>query len=751
MALCLSLYLHNFSIVPKTLVIVESPTKAKTISRFLGKDYVVSASMGHIRDLPEKNLGIDVEKDYEPSYVVSRKNAQKIKPLKELLKKSNKVLLATDEDREGEAIAWHLLKALKIDVPYERIVFHEITKDAILNALKHPRGIDEGLVDAQQARRVLDRLVGYTLSPFLWSKVRKGLSAGRVQSVAVRLIVEKEREIQAFKEEEYWHIHATLQTEKKEEFKAQLMKINGKKATIEKEKGAKEVISAIGKVKKYKVEKITLQKKQRYPAPPFTTSTLQQEAARKLGFSVKKTMKIAQELYEGVDVGNGTEGLITYMRTDSVNLAKSALEQAAQVVEERYGKTYGLSKPRVYKTKSKGAQEAHEAIRPTNLEYHPDEIKEYLSKDQQRLYALVWKRTIATQMKEAEVEHTKALLYPEGFEEYEFQAKGMVITFPGFMAAYTEGQDDEVKEDGELPKLHEGEMTTCKELLPSQHFTKPPARYTEASLVKKLESEGIGRPSTYAPTISTIIDKGYVEKLEKKLHPTEIAFVVIDLLVKHFAKEVDYSFTAQMEEQFDQVAEGKMSWQKAVDDFFGPFSKLLEKKKKEVEKVVEKTGEQCEKCGHDMVIKFGRFGKFQACSNYPECKNLKPLEEEVKRTKELEERFKGEKCEKCGSTMQVKRGRFGEFLACSNYPECKTTKKIEETTGVTCPECKKGEITVKRSKKGRIFYGCNRYPDCKTAFWKEPVKKPCPECQGLMLKTKKDEVSCPSCGHKEAA
>lgn len=730
---------------------MESPTKAKTIGKFLGKNYVVKASMGHIRDLPEKNLGVDVDKNYEPDYVVSRDKNKTVKDLKEALKGADKVLLATDEDREGEAIAWHLLHALKIKTPYERIVFHEITKDAIMHAVSHPREVMINLVDAQQARRVLDRLVGYKLSPFLWKKVRKGLSAGRVQSVAVRLIVEKEREIDAFKQEEYWHVIAHLNTPKKEHFVAKLEYIGKKKAHIADEKAAKEIEKDLKGEDVYTTLEVQKKEHKRLPPAPFTTSTLQQEASRKHGYGVKNTMRIAQQLYEGIDVGNGSQGLITYMRTDSVNLSQTALDQAKEVITDRFGKEYALSTPRKYKTKAKGAQEAHEAIRPADLSLLPEKVKEFLSKEQYNIYRLIWNRTVATQMKEALVEITTAKLSPKNKPDYVFIAKGNVITFPGYMQVYIEGKDTDDEEEGMLPMLKEKDECPLTKLDKTQHFTKPPARFTEATLVKKLESEGIGRPSTYAPTISTIIDKGYIEKKEKHLHPTEIAFVVNDLLVAHFPNEVDYSFTAKLEEDFDEIAEGKTKWQKVVDNFYKPFDAQLAKKTVEVEKVQEKTGEKCDKCADgEMLIKFGRFGKFQACSNYPECKNVKPMKDEEERREALEKEYADKKCEKCGSGLTVKKGRYGEFLACTNYPECKFTAPIAKSTGVQCPECKKGELIERKSKRGKLFYSCNTYPECKKAVWNKPYEKPCTACGGLSLWTRKGIVKCESCGHEES-
>ncbi len=729
----------------KNLVIVESPAKAKTISRFLGKDFKVMASMGHIRDLPKSQLGIDVENDFEPSYLISVDKKKVVKQLKDEFKKVDHLWLATDEDREGEAIGWHLLAALKADVKkndVKRIVFHEITEGAIKDAMKNPRTVDMNVVDAQQARRVLDRLVGYELSPLLWKKIRYGLSAGRVQSVAVRLIVEREREIQNFKPEEYWRIIGEFEKEqskeKKKDFEAELQKFEGKKLKIGNEKEAKKALKALDGAD-YKVVAVEEKEVKRNPAPPFITSTLQQEASRKLNFSVKKTMMVAQQLYEGIDVGDGQTGLITYMRTDSVNLSAVALTQAKKLIEREYGKEYALDKPRRYKGR-KGAQEAHEAIRPVNLDYKPAELAKYLDKDQLRLYELVWKRTVACQMKEAILGQTGVDI--EAFQGakstgYQFRATGQVIKFPGFMEVYMEGKDlDEEEEDDNriLPKLEEGETVLLKNLTDTQHFTKPPARYTEASLVKKLESEGIGRPSTYAPTIGTVMTRGYVEKEGRALKPTDVGFVVTDMLVEHFPQIVDYHFTAKMEEQLDDVEEGKVKWVPMIKEFYGPFHETIVVKEKTLKKsdiVNEETDEICEKCGNKMVVKLGRFGKFLSCGNYPECKNAKPLEkgddpksqEDSKAVTELKERFKDKKCEKCKSPMEVKVGRYGPFLGCSNYPECKSIEPIVVFSGVNCPNCKTGQLIERRTKKGgRVFWGCNQFPKCKLATWFKPME-----------------------------
>ncbi|MFH1284345.1 MAG: type I DNA topoisomerase [Candidatus Peregrinibacteria bacterium] len=746
----------------KNLVVVESPAKAKTISRFLGKDYKVLASMGHVRDLPKSKMGIDTEHDFKPSYLISVDKKKVIKQLSDELKKAGVLWLATDEDREGEAIGWHLLSALKVDkkkIPVKRIVFHEITEGAIKSAMDHPRDLDKHVIDAQQARRVLDRLVGYELSPLLWKKVRYGLSAGRVQSVAVRFVVDREREILAFKPEEFWKIIGTFEKDEgkdhERKFEAELQKFQDKKLKIENGKDAKKVLKDLEKAD-YKVAKVEEKQIKRNPAPPFITSTLQQEASRKLGFSVRKTMMIAQQLYEGIDIGSGEVGLITYMRTDSVNMSNVALTAAKKVIEEDFGAKFSLESPRRYKGR-KGAQEAHEAIRPVDMFLRPDNAKKYLDKDQARLYELVWKRAVACQMKEAILNKTgvdiEALKSGEP-TGYVFRATGQSIEFPGFMEVYMEGRDidEEAVNDGEklLPKLSEGEKVDLDHIDSSQHFTKPPARYTEASLVKKLESEGIGRPSTYAPTISTIMTRGYIEKEGSALKPTDLAMVVTDVLVENFSDIVDYKFTAEMEDKLDMVEEGKEDWVPMIKAFYGPFHKNIEEKDKTLKKediVNEKSDEVCEKCGAKMVIKLGRFGKFLSCSNYPECKNARPLEGNTEKSKEesaelieLRKKFKGKKCEKCGGTMEIKVGRFGPFLGCGNYPECKNIKSITVFSGVKCPKCETGQLIERRTRKGgRIFWGCSKFPKCKFATWYKPVKIDDKTGQ-LMVENKEGEV-----------
>ncbi len=749
------------------LVIVESPAKAKTISQFLGKDYTVRASMGHVRDLPKSTMGIDIEKDFTPSYTVPADKKKTIASLKKYIKKDTNIWIATDEDREGEAIGWHLLQALKVkptEHAVKRIVFHEITKTAILNSLKKPREINENLVDAQQARRILDRLVGYELSPLLWKKVRYGLSAGRVQSVAVRLIVEREREIEAFKPEEYWKITGTFIGDAKKKFEAQLSKIDNKKVAVGNKESSEGIVKNL-KDANYKISKINEKETKRNPAPPFITSTLQQEASRKLGFSVKKTMVVAQQLYEGVKLDKAASGLITYMRTDSFNLSGQAISRAHKVIEHLYGKEYVAGKPRVYK-KAKGAQEAHEAIRPVNLEKTPEDVKSFLNKDQFKLYELIWKRTIACQMTEAKMKNIDVQIQSskEGKDlPYLFKATGQTILFPGFMKVYIEGEDhpDEETKAGKhekfLPPLKEGEDLHCEKIDPTQHFTQPPHRYTEASLVKKLESEGIGRPSTYAPTISTIMTRGYIEKDGKALKPTDTGKVVNDLLVEHFPDIVDYKFTAEMEEDLDLIAEGKKEWVPLLKAFYEPFHKNIVEKEKSVKKsdiVNEETYEICDKCGSKMVIKLGRYGKFLSCSNYPECKNAKPLDKGDDEGKpsidsELKKKLSGKKCDKCGEPMEIKTGRYGEFLGCSGYPKCKNIQPIIKFSVVKCPRCKNGQLVERRTRKGgKIFYGCNQFPKCKFATWDKPVIEKCKKCEGMLVEKGK-KIMCIECDKEE--
>ncbi|MFA5994190.1 MAG: type I DNA topoisomerase [Parcubacteria group bacterium] len=740
------------------LVIVESPTKAKTISKFLGGKYTVKSSYGHIRDLPAKKMGIDIEHDFEPEYEIPTKNVDRVKELKKLAKASDGVILATDEDREGEAISWHLVAALGLKIEdTQRIAFHEITKKAIEEALANPRTIDYNLVDAQQARRVLDRLVGYELSPFLWKKIRRGLSAGRVQSVALRLIVDKEREIQNFQPEEYWAITAELKavTAKAKAFEAKLSKENGKaigKLGV-KNKDQADKIAAFLEAALYQIDSITKKEVQKNPLAPYTTSTLQQDANNKLGYSSKQTMMLAQQLYEGISLGKeGSVGLITYMRTDSVNLSMESMLSAQKVIAKKFGTEYALENPRFYKTKAKGAQEAHEAIRPTFPEKDPESIKEFLDPKQYKVYKLIWQRMLASQMAPAVMNSVTVDIQAsqeKSQDNYTLRANGSTIKFDGYLKIY--GEKMPVTENL-LPELSEKDLLKLVKLLHEQKFTQPPARFSEATLVKSMEELGIGRPSTYAPTISTIIDRKYVNKDEnKRLFPEEIGFTVCDLLVEHFADVVDYKFTATMEENLDEIAEGKKEWVPVIKDFYVPFHKNLEKKTKEIKKedLQEKLDRQCPDCEGDLIMKFGRFGKFIACANYPSCKYTEKTDSE----KKVDEQHADEICEVCGAPMLVKRGRFGAFLGCSNYPECKGIKRIENKTGLKCPKCQLGDIVERKSKKGRVFFGCNTYPKCDFALWNKPTGDKCPKCGSLIVFAAKGKTSCSNkeCGETFAS
>ncbi|MBI4653556.1 MAG: type I DNA topoisomerase [Nitrospirae bacterium] len=760
----------------KSLVIVESPAKAKTLNKFLGSGFSIKASIGHVKDLPRKELGVDVEKDFKPKYVVIEGKAKVLKELKKAAKESDRVFLAPDPDREGEAIAWHIAEELNGDSDKVfRVTFNEITERAVTEAIKHPRKIDVNLVNAQQARRILDRLVGYNLSPLLWRKVSRGLSAGRVQSIALRFVVDREREINAFKPEEYWSITATLvgidsYREGKEplSFNARLFQFNGQKADIKSEAETKNIVKALGG-RVFSVKKVEKKSKKRTPPPPFITSTLQQEASRKLRFPVKKTMLIAQHLYEGVELGEeGSVGLITYMRTDSVCIAAEAQQEARGYISNRFGKDYLPEKPPRYKSR-KEAQEAHEAIRPASVFKTPEDIKKHVSKDHYFLYNLIWNRFLASQMAPAQLEQTAITIdanppsppFEKGGQGgiFEFRATGTVVKFPGFMAVYIEGIDEAVEEEGLLPPLKEEDVLKVLGILSKQHFTQPPPRYTEATIVKDLETKGIGRPSTYATIISTIQERKYVEKTEGKFKPTELGIVVNDLLVERFPELMDISFTAKMETNLDNIEEGHSKWVKVIREFYTPFEKALDDAMKNLGKVKPKdigTEIVCEKCGKPMVIRWGRHGRFMACSGYPECKNTKPLEGQGAGDKgqglNAEAQQTNEVCEKCSSPMVLKSGRFGKFLACSKYPECKTTKPL--ATGIKCPE-DGGDIIERRTKKGKVFFSCSNYPKCKFATWYRPVSKNCPKCGANILaekRTKAGEFSVclkKGCGYKE--
>ncbi|MFZ5559522.1 MAG: type I DNA topoisomerase, partial [Patescibacteria group bacterium] len=670
------------------LVLVESPTKSKTLQGFLGPKYRVYASFGHVRDLPERELGVDVRNNFNPKYRIIPKSRKVINYLKEQTLKYPDVILATDEDREGEAIAFHLKEALGLKKP-KRIVFHEITKSAIEEALKNPRDIDINLVDAQQARRILDRLVGYKLSPLLWKKVAKGLSAGRVQSVAVRLVVERQKAIDEFKPTEYWTIVATLLKIKNQkskiknnEFKAELNKKDGKiipKLRIKTKEQADEIVKDLKDIE-YKIDSIEKKEIKKYPFPPFTTSALQQEASRKLRFSAKQTMFIAQQLYEN--------GLTTYMRTDSLNLASQAIFKIRNLIGKDFGKNYLPLKPNFYKTKSKVAQEAHEAIRPTFPEKKPEDIKQSLNKNQFALYNLIWQRTIACQMNPALFDNTIIDIKTSQSKNkhiYEFRATGNVIKFDGFLKVWPTKSEEII-----LPQIEKNEILKLIKLIPSQHFTQPPFPYTEATLVKALEENGIGRPSTYAPILETIQKRGYVIKRVRYLYPTDMGVLVNNLLVEHFPKIVDIGFTAKMEDDLDEIANGKKKWVPVIENFYWPFEEELNKKYLEIRK------------------------------------------------KEIIEEKSEEICEKCGSPMVIKIGRFGKFLACSNFPKCRNTKQIQNSTNVKCPKCNKGEILERKTKKGRIFYSCNQFPKCKFALWDYPLNEKCPKCASLLVKTRQN-------------
>lgn len=667
-----------------SLVIVESPAKAKTIEKYLGRKFSVKASMGHVVDLPKSQFGVDIQNNFQPKYIKIRGKAKLIKDLQESVRKADSVYLATDPDREGEAISWHLANTLDVKGKLvKRIVFHEITKKAIENSMKNPRDIDIDMVNAQQARRILDRIVGYELSPLLWKKIRRGLSAGRVQSVAVRLITEREQEIKNFVPEEFWTITGEFGTVRQEKFMAKLATLNKKKIEPKSEEEAK-AIEADLKGRGFRVGEVKKKERLRFPAPPFITSSLQQEAARKLGFGARKTMIIAQQLYEGLELGaEGSDGLISYMRTDSVRVAAEAQNEAREVIAERYGTVFLPEEIPVYKTKAAGAQEAHEAIRPTRIARRPETIKEFLNKDQFRLYQLIWNRFIASQMRPAVLDTVTVDIIAG---DYVFKANGSTIKFPGFLEVYQEGRDDEnVEEEARLPELVPEEPLKLHKLDSKQHFTQPPPRYTEATLIKTLEEKGIGRPSTYAPTVDTILKRNYVQLVEKRFIPTDLGQIVVDLLKQKFSGIIDYDFTAEMEEKLDHIAEGDLDWVKVLNDFYRPFNEEVQKAAADVERVeipVEESDVQCEKCGRIMIYKYGRFGKFLACPGYPECKNTKP---------------------------------------------------IRKTMGVKCPKCGDGEILERKSKKGRLFYGCNQYPNCDFTSWERPYKEQCPQCGSMCV------------------
>ncbi|HUB08864.1 MAG TPA: type I DNA topoisomerase, partial [Myxococcales bacterium] len=745
------------------LVVVESPSKAKTIKKYLGRNYTVKASVGHVKDLPKSKLGVDPEHGFKTEFVVKEKKDKVLAEIKKAAQASSATFLATDPDREGEAIAYDIAEEMGKGVKIQRVLFNEITKKAVQEAIQHPLELDLKKNDSQRARRILDRLVGYQISPILWDKVRRGLSAGRVQSVAVRLVVEREREIGAFVPVEYWTLDAELAAKLPPAFTARLTKLDGQKAEVKDEATAKGLVAELEKAS-WTVAKVDRRERKRNPPAPFITSKLQQEASNRLHFTPKKTMTLAQKLYEGVELGEeGSLGLITYMRTDSTRLSAEAVAEVRALIEKQYGKESLPAEPNVFKSK-KAAQDAHEAIRPTSLEWPPERVQPFVEPDVFRLYELIWRRFVACQMAPAVYDQTSIDI---AAGRATFRATGTILKFAGYLAVYGQQPDeaeekpaDGEKEDSgaestkELPPVEAGESLTLQKLLPEQHFTQPPPRFTEASLVKELEEKGIGRPSTYASILSTI-EKEYVEKIENRLRPTEVGTLVTDLLVSAFPRVIDVAFTAGMEEQLDEIAEGNLTKLKMLDGFYEPFKGELARAKEQMRNVKREeiqTDLKCEKCGKPMVIKWGRRGSFLACSGYPECKNtmdyrkdedgqIVAVPQAVLTTNEV--------CDKCGAPMVVKTGRFGRFLACSRYPDCKGTRPF--TIGVACPECKVGQLTERRSKRGKPFYGCNRYPECKFAAWDKPVAETCPDCGSPYLLekfTKRDGVvlACPNSG-----
>ena len=719
----------------KALVIVESPAKSKTIKKILGDSYQIEASYGHIRDFPPKVLGFDVAKNFEPSFVVIPEKKVVVKKLNELAKKSDKIFLASDPDREGEAIAWHVRQVLDVpDSKINRIEFNEITPKAIKAAVESPRQIDMERVKAQQTRQILDRLVGYKISPVLWEKMRNyRLSAGRVQSVALRMICEREDEIDAFTPVEYWSITADL-LKGKLPFTAELSKFKDKKIEIKNKDEADKIVEELTKKDlKYEVSKVTYRDTQRKPAAPFITSTLQREASSKLGYGVSKTMQIAQKLYEGIEIGSEPVGLITYMRTDSVRISDDAQAAAKDYITGNYGDNYYPKTPNNYVKGGKNVQDAHEAIRPSYVDKTPDSIKQYLTSEQYRLYKLIWSRFIASQMENAKVKNTSVDIEAG---DYLFKTGTSKVVFDGFLKVYNENDDE--PDASKIPDLEQGDEVKLEKINPKQHFTQPPPRYTEASLVKALEEHGIGRPSTYAPIISKIQQKGYVEKIEKALAPTILGRTLCRELVKYFVDIMNYKFTAQMETKLDDIAEEKAVWTEVLKEFYAPFIDTVDSAKKNMPKVLIESEVTCPNCGKKMVVRTSRFGsQFLGCSGYPECKTMMPLNKDGTATP-VEEKS-DEKCEKCGAEMLIKVGPYGKYLQCTN-DECKNRKRLVVTTGVKCPKCGEGEVIQRKSKYGKIFYGCNKYPDCDFVSWNEPVKENCPECGAHLVKkiTKKE-------------
>ncbi len=729
----------------KNLVIVESPTKSKTIGQYLGKDYNILASMGHIRDLPQKDFGINIKDDFKPTYVLDPKKQKIVKKIKDAAKNSEKVYLASDNDREGEAIAWHLKEVLRNSISDDdiyRIVFNEITKDAIIEAIEHPAHVDENKVDAQQARRILDRIVGYKVSPILWKVITKKLSAGRVQTVALRLICEREQEIRDFEPQEYWSIEAELKKDKP--FSATLKKYAGKAIKITTKDQAEKIFEAL-KSAEYVVADIKKSEKSQAPFPPFITSTLQQEASKLLGFTTRKTMQIAQQLYEGVTINNRNTGLISYMRTDSVRIAEKANFQLRKYIKDNYPNEYLCKYVRVFKNKNK-AQDAHEAIRPTNNFTTPDSIKEFLTKDQFKLYSLIWKRFTATQMANMNIQNITAQI---AAEKGLFETQASSVLFDGFSKIYPYVPVKNLKD--EFPELSKKDIVELIKLDKVQHFTQPPSRFTEASLVRKLEEEGIGRPSTYAPIISTLLQRKYVELKKRIFFPTELGEIVEKFLIDKFEEFFNVKFTADMENKLDDIENGERNWIEILEHYYDDFIKSIDSidLSKEKKKYEQKTDIICDKCGSPMIIKYGKYGKFLACSAFPKCKNVKSLDENEKIVDETTD----EKCPKCGGKILFKNGRYGKFYACENYPTCKYTKPY--TIGVKCPECKDGELIERKGKKNKLYYTCTNYPNCKFTTNKKPVDVKCPDCgaPSMFEKPSRKKVKtlvCEKCG-KELA
>ncbi|HBL83880.1 MAG: DNA topoisomerase I [Clostridiales bacterium GWF2_38_85] len=741
------------------LVILESPTKAPTVKNYLGKGYKVMASKGHVRDLPKSKFGVDIDNNFEPQYINIRGKGELINQLKKEAKLADVILLATDPDREGEAISWHIANVIGENrKKVKRITFNELTKTAIKAAIKIPRKIDMNLVNSQQARRILDRIVGYKISPLFWKNIKSGLSAGRVQSVATRLIVEREQEIRAFIPVEYWNLSAVLQNSNNAKLTAKFYGTESKKIELKTKEETDKVIVATEK-SQFKVVSIKNAVKYKKPAPPFSTSAMQQEANKKLSFQSQRTMKVAQELYEGISLGDkGIQGLITYMRTDSLRISDEAREAVKNYITDIYGTEYYPSQPNIYKSKA-NIQDAHEAIRPSDVKLTPDLIKNKLSLDQYKLYKLIWERFVASQMANAQYDTIIADIESAG---YIFRAGGYTIKFPGYLAAT---RDDLVEEDngddelqkGKLPKITENEILKLDEILKEQKYTQPPARYTEATFLKMLEEKGIGRPSTITPTIITIINRGYVKREGKTLFPTPLGEITTELMIKSFPDIVDYGFTAKMEEDLDKIEEGTENYLKVLQNFYDPFAKMLSEAEKTIGGIdknsinpIEETDLICDNCGAKMIVKTGRYGKFAACPNYPQCKNIKPLKHKAENN-EKEEVLSPEKCEKCGKDMVLKNSRYGQFYACKGFPECKNTRQVPRDTGAICPLCGK-RILIKQGKSKTLFYSCEGYPDCKFSVWDQPLSDKCPKCDGLLLKSKKKKIiycNDNKCGYSE--